>query len=224
MQYNVSDIQKEVRALMDMNTVGNNVIDTDTLNVDTLTERLLPRAVRMAETACPQELLSGGVDMSAEATLQDDNGVYYFAMPETFMRLVDLKMTSWTMPAASFITEYDEVYHYLRSDFEGIRATVLTPAVALVHRDGVPAIEIYPVKDGGDSLQFGHYLERPVIDGGKIDICPMCYDAAMMYTAFLVASALRDERAADLKAQGDILLSVARPAVTTTKEQSTAKS
>lgn len=207
MLYSLDDIKKDVRALMDMNLAATAGVDTDTLMVDTLTERLVCLAVRMAETRCPQSMLTGGVDMTASATIQTDGDVNYIVLPETFMRLVDLKMTSWTMPAPVFITETDEAYRVLRSDFTGIRATVRTPVCALVHREGLPAIELYPTATD-DSLAYGHYLELPTIENGKTDICPMCYDGAVTYTAALVSEVLRDGRASDLSATAAALLNL----------------
>jgi len=160
MEVNVSDMQRDVRVVLEQNHTSTPLTtlgDVDTLTLDELIVSKLVPAAELVGNAAPLYMLDcvKGVELEDDneqavrfpaktynqstsswvdtfATASDHTGEY--ELPSDFMRMVSFKMEEWDYPVTDFLTIDNPLYARLKSRYPGIRSNNQRPIVALLHR------------------------------------------------------------------------------------------
>ena len=193
MEYNVSDLKRDVRVTLDLNKTSTalaNLGDVDTLSLDDIIESKIAPAARIVETAAPVYLLDEGEPFGESIGWDSEPGYGsgYVVLPRDFMRLVSFRMSDWDRAVTAAITEDDPLYAQQRSRYVGIRGCPERPVVAIVNRPVGMVLEFYSCTGGPDVfLRRARYLPYPKIIGGAIEICEKLKDAVVCYAGYMSA-------------------------------------
>lgn len=209
--YQISDIQKAVRVVLDKNAVSaqlQDLVDTDTLNVNEIIEASIPRAVRNVHMIAPIDFLEYGHDIGSGLYWDKNGKSGWVLLPDDFMRLIVFEMSDWERPVYEPITPEDPLYAQQKSRWGGIRGNAERPVCALCMRPEGKVLEFYSCKNDKAYMTRGMYVPYPQLDEqGGIDICPRCHDAVVYEAASLVFSSLADTtQAAVMRAEARRLL------------------
>lgn len=141
MKYKVSDIKHDVRVILAENEDITPFISSEDLNApgsiaterDILTESMILTAINNVHSVAPREMLADVVEhLPFSATHVDKFGGYSKAtLDDDFMRFIMLEDSGWDIPVTEVTDVASDEYKQLHSRFEGIRASVERPAVAL---------------------------------------------------------------------------------------------
>ena len=204
MEYNISDLKRDVRVAIDMNKVSTALSalgDIDTLTLEEIIESKIAPAARIVESGAPVYLLDGGYPFAVSIGWDSEPGYGsgHIVLPSDWMRLVSFQMSDWTHAVTMAITEDDPIYAQQRSRFPGIRGCPQKPVVALVMRPVGLVLEFYSCTAGADVyVKRARYLPYPKIVNGKIDLCPKCKDAIVYYAAYMTALSVGEGDLANL--------------------------
>lgn len=218
MIYKVTDLARDVRVVLDMNSLSTPLADfgdTDTLLVDEIIRSKLVDGVRMACLEAPVYMLGPGHTFVDTIGWHNKIGVGSgrVLLPTDFLRLITFKMSDWERAVTTPIGEDDEEYAMQHSKYGGVKGNPEDPVVAIVqYADGL-CLEFFSCK-AGESVKVSRarYLKDPSIstpeDGGEegVDIPEMLHRSAVYYIAALVAEALgNNDLAAALRETGKTL-------------------
>jgi len=192
MEYNVSDLKKEVRVALDKNMSSATLTslgDVDTLSIDEIIESKIADAARLVENSAPVYLLDGGYPFATSIGWDSEPGYGsgHIVLPQDWMRLVSFQMSDWNQAVTVAISEDDPLYMQQRSRFPGIRGCPQKPVVALVMRPEGLVLEFYSCTAGDVYVKRARYLPVPKIVSGKIDLCEKLKPAVVYYAAYLTA-------------------------------------
>lgn len=210
MNYNVSDIIKDVRIILNENSISSQLIlseDIDTLEIDEAIRREITDAVRSVTESAPSVLLDGGINFAETVGWESGvvgKGMGYTTLPDDFMRLLVFRMSDWKRPVTDIIDESSPRYNVQRSKFIGIRGGVDKPVCAIVTYPEGKVLEFYSCI-GGSSVfvKLARYIPYPSIipatDGceEQIVICRRLYTSSVYYTAGLVCMIFKDKEHAE---------------------------
>lgn len=210
MNYNVSDIQKDVRIVLNENSVSSKLIiseDIDTLEINEAIRREIPDAVRSVTQAAPSALLDEGVNFANTVGWESGvvgKGMGYTTLPEDFMRLLVFQMSDWKRPVTDAIDENTPKYYVQKSRFAGIRGGVEKPVCAIVTYPEGKVLEFYSCIGGSSvSVKSARYIPYPSIIAAtesheeQIAICRKLYTPVIYYTAGLVCMIFKDREHAE---------------------------
>jgi len=202
MEYNVSDLKREVRVAIDQNmssvalsTLG----DVDTLSLEEIIESKIVDAARVIENNAPAYLLDSGKAFGESIgwDSQPGYGAGYIHLPDDFMRLVCFQMSDWDYAVTLAITEDSPQYQMQRSRFAGVRGNPQKPVVAITSQPIGLVLEFFSCYSGEDAyIKKARYIPIPKIKGGKIDLCEKLRRAVVYYAAYLTALSLGNGDAA----------------------------
>lgn len=176
------DIYAKVRALLD-ETAENDadfiLTDKDSTELNAIIDEVALLSVRNVHLGAPYWMLDGE---PADATDLEvgENLVATFSLPDEFMRLVQVKLPSWSAPVTKVITEDSPEYRMQANKY--MRGTVAKPVCALVLlADGTRGLELYSASETDDEVSL-LILKEPVWvadnDGSdSISICPRLENA-----------------------------------------------
>lgn len=184
--YNISDLVKEVKVLLDRNSTNQALIDADdveTLQQDALIEPRISEAVRLIEFHAPLSMLGDA------PVIQEENvSTYTFNVP--ILRLLGVRGSDWHR-AARMITPEDEEYSWQHSPY-GVKGNNDRPYYAVIQEGGSVKLEFFP-----STTVNIMYLQVPAATAsGAIEICEACKDAVLYATASLVSGAMGDANGA----------------------------
>lgn len=183
-------IEDFVRARLDEVSHGNDAgfIDADTLNISRAIESCALAAITNIHLAAPNVLLDGVIyTPTSTHTIKQDSEVcgLRFAIPDTFLRLVSVKLDGWERPVQTLIAEDSVEYRKQKNKY--LRGTRHNPIAAIVHsvnNGNTPgyAIELYPYIQSSTASQKVQMLYVPKIEmlrsgGTEFTICPMLEQA-----------------------------------------------
>lgn len=193
MEYNVSDLKRDVRVALDLNKTSTALAglgDVDTLSLDDIIESKIAPAARIVETAAPVYLLDEGEPFGESIGWDSEPGYGsgHVVLPRDFLRLVTFEMSDWSRAVTAVITEDDPLYAQQRSRFPGIRGCPQKPVCAIVNRPIGMVLEFYSCTAGEDVfIRRARYIPMPKVSGGKIELCEKLKDAVVYYAAYMTA-------------------------------------
>lgn len=219
--YSVTELIAEVKVCMDRNAQDTTLVDVgdvDTLQQKDIIRSKLVDAATLVESNAPLSMLSGKgwgtvVLPGRECVKVDNSYVYRIKLPSDTLRLIRIKLKSWSR-AARIIDENDEEALFQTSHIRGVMGAPERP-VAVVQQgaDGELEVMLYSSEVGGstekdyDPIETGTYLPLPKIENeGKETIAlPEKLKSAVVYmTGYLACMTLGDTETASA------LLSVAQ--------------
>ena len=172
------DIYNKVRALLD-ETAENDadfiLTDKDSTELNAIIDEVALLSVRNVHLGAPYWMLDGEPNYATDFEV-GDNLVATLSLPKDFLRLVKVKLPSWSAPVTKVITEDSPEYRMQANKY--MRGTVAKPVCALVLlADGKQGLELYSATETDDEVSL-MILKEPVwsVDG-KINICPRLENA-----------------------------------------------
>jgi hypothetical protein len=171
--YNVEDIQKDVRILLDMNIThaglgGISPKDMETLTIDQLIESKLVEAAKIIMQSAPYYMLGQGESFAARVGWNEEgeSSSGFVLLPANFMRLIGFQMSDWSYPVHTPITPADPLYEQQGSRHKGIRGNKQRPVVALVEWPAGLVLEFFSSKhtqQESATVKRATYLPHPYI-------------------------------------------------------------
>lgn len=210
MVYNIEEIKKEVRVILDKNLSSTPLIDIgdiDSLTIDEVIESKIADAVRAVHSNAPAYMLDKGKPFADSIGWDAGKGTGsgYVPLPDDFLRLISFQMTDWLVPVTEAITEEDPKYAMQKSRFAGIKGNPEKPVVAIAKWPIGLVLEFFSCTGGETvAVKRARYISIPKImkaEGGikQIEICEKLKAAALYYCAYLSAVTLGIDTAEELK-------------------------
>lgn len=194
MVYKLDDIIKDVRIAIDENSTSeqlSEIEDQDTLSVDEIIKSKIIESMRSVSMAAPLSLLE---PTSATPSITwNDNNCGKVKLPDNFLRLSTFMMGDWRRPIFSLITTDSPLYAQQYSSYEGVRGNSDRPIGAFVREADGKYLEFFSCKSKDATLSKLLYIEIPVIVSNKITYHELCYNAAILRCASLVAFTIGDK-------------------------------
>lgn len=209
MVYNVTDIKKEVKVVLDKNMSSTPLIDIgdiDALTIDEIIESKIVDAVRVVESNAPAYMLDKGKPFADSIGWDAEKGTGsgYVPLPDDFLRLISFQMSDWHRPVTEAITEESPQYAMQKSRFCGIKGNPEKPVAAITKWPIGLVLEFYSCTGGPSvAVKRARYISLPSIittETGirQIEICEKLKSAAIYYCAYLAAITLGIENAGEL--------------------------
>ena len=191
-----SEIYEKVRAFLDElgdNDAGFMLSDKDSSELNTIIDKVTPLSVRNIHISAPYRMLDG--DMYVPSDFSVENKKATMALPEGFLRLVQVKLSSWSAPVVNVVTE--DMPEYRMQANEYMRGTHYKPVCALVLlADGLQGLELFSAKDDEDHLSSLIILKEPEWEGDYIYICPRLRNSIIAQITGQTLLALGEEQRA----------------------------
>ncbi len=100
-------------------------------------------------------------------------------LPQDFMKLAELRLSSWKRPVLSVIVPEDPEFRRRNSPSAIVRGTSADPRIYLVRDSTGAFLELHPA-GSGDTLLYGFYVADPVTSTvGTFRIPARCLDAVV---------------------------------------------
>lgn len=192
-----SEIYEKVRAFLDElgdNDAGFMLSDKDSSELNTIIDKVTPLSVRNIHISAPYRMLDG--DMYVPSDFSVENKKATMTLPENFLRLVQVKLSSWNAPVVNVVTE--DMPEYRMQANEYMRGTHYKPVCALVLlANGLQGLELFSAKDDDeDELSSLIILKEPEWEGDGIDICPRLRNSIIAQITGQTLLALGEEQRA----------------------------
>ena len=203
MQYNVADIVKEARIVLDRNMNSSALAalgDVDTLTLDEIIKSKVVDSVRTVELEAPLFRLGPGIPFGESIAWDTQEGIGsgYVLLPPDFLRLIAFQMTDWRQPVYEAIPTDGPQYRMQHSMFPGIKGNPDRPVVALVAKPTGMALEFYSCSGGqGTAIAIASYMPEPRIIEEKIQIPHQLKEAAVYHAAYLTAVTMEETEQAE---------------------------
>lgn len=204
--YTVEDIIGLVRTKLDeigLNESEMMNAEEDNVNLDKIIRSCISDAYRYVSLNADISLLEGKVLASAGMTIGSDL-VGKVMLPSDFLRLINVRLSSWISSPAVVVDEKSPVYQ-----MQGNRllcGTPQRPVAALVYTMTGRQLELYKASSTNDTLKSFVYV--PSLPGNfeSVDLSVQVSDAFIYYIAALVLLSFREEAAANFFAVARNLL------------------
>lgn len=198
-----SDIYESVRAFLD--ELGENdaefiLSDKDSSELNTIIDKVTPLSVRNVHIGAPYRMLDGNSYPPTDFSVSSANDKATLTLPKGFMRLVQVKLSSWNAPVVEAITEDTPEYHMQANQY--MRGTHYKPVCALVLlANGLQGLELFSAKASDDTLQSLIILSEPEwgsdgANGDYIEVAPRLKDSVIAQITGQVLLALGEEQRA----------------------------
>ncbi len=205
MYYPIDVLQKEIRVILDQNSIDDNLVsdeDSDTLKLDDLIKSKIIDAARIIETSAPHHMLDAGYPFATDIvwnSKSEGNGSGYTILPNDFLRLVVFRMSDWLRSVYTPIFEDSPDYAKQMSRFPGIKGNPSRPVVAIVTSQVGLKLEFYSCNGGsGVYVEEAKYLRTPKEEeDNTIDLCFKLKPAIIYYAAGMVATTLGADQLAN---------------------------
>lgn len=194
MKVKVTEIERRVIALLDENSEvlrERTVYGDESAEIGYLVRMLLPDAARVVLEGVPVRQIDEVSRMEMPRVAFDADGRGVVSLPSDFLRLVRWRMSDWGRGVSEALDEAGEAY-MLRCG-GGLRSRRLHgPAVAVVHRGGGRALEIFGSSPGA-TVTAAYYVAVPQIEGPNIELPAACVDEVVRKTAEMVEDVIGEK-------------------------------
>lgn len=197
MDYQVEDIVRQVRVVLDQNMTSDTLValgDVDTLSLEEIISTQLLTAIRSVVLEAPIQLLGEGVPFGESIHWEQSYGIGpgYIHLPDDFLRLVVFQMSDWSKAVYEAITPASPKYAVQRSRFPGVRGCPQKPVVAVVNKPIGMVLEFYSCTGGSNvTITQANYIPLPSAQAGRVHMPEKLKDAIVYYTASLVALSIQ---------------------------------
>lgn len=191
-----SEIYEKVRAFLDElgdNDAGFMLSDKDSSELNTIIDKVTPLSVRNIHISAPYRMLDGETYTPDDFSVENKKAT--MTLPENFLRLVQVKLSSWNAPVVNVVTE--DMPEYRMQANEYMRGTHYKPVCALVLlANGLQGLELFSAKDDEDDLSSLIILKEPEWEDDGIDICPRLRNSIIAQITGQTLLALGEEQRA----------------------------
>ena len=195
-----SEIYEKVRAFLDElgdNDAGFMLSDKDSSELNTIIDKVTPLSVRNIHISAPYRMLDGETYTPNDFSVENKKAT--MTLPEGFLRLVQVKLSSWSAPVVNVVTE--DMPEYRMQANEYMRGTHYKPVCAFVLlANGLQGLELFSAKDDEDTLSSLIILKEPEwVEEGEsvsISICPRLRNSIIAQITGQTLLALGEEQRA----------------------------
>lgn len=203
MVYKVADILRDVRIAMDNNGIEPKLLsakDTDTLELDDIIRGVIVDAIKVVEMSAPLQYIDSGYNFAKDnpQLYWNGDGSGKVLLPTDFMRLIVFRMSDWSRPVYTAISETDAQYVLQSSRFKGVRGNAQKPVCAIVKRPEGNVLEYYSSNSESATIDSAVYLPLPKIEEDGVEISERCYKAVVYQCGAMALTILNDNRANSL--------------------------
>ena len=124
--------------------------------------------------------------LSEGAVFSEENGTGIVVLPDKFMRLAALRLSTWERTVTDAVPAGSVLHHAQQNPY--LRAGTAKPVAVTAVRNGEAVIECYPCPSGSTLQQFSYVAEvgdgDPIVAGHALTdaICHLC--ASLIYNIF----------------------------------------
>ena len=204
--FSIEDIVFKARTKIDEivpNDSGFQGMEVDGENLDTIIRSCIPEAYRLVTLLADASEFEGK-DGSNFTLFVDDENVGKLALPDDFLKLVSIKLSSWKSSCSGAVSE-DSVEYRMQSN-RWTCGTKYSPLVALVHTCNGRQLELYKASGSNDTLEKFVYIPSIDISTSNINLSEQLADAYIYIVAGLTMTSFREDLANDLFKVGRSLL------------------
>lgn len=134
------------------------------------------RRAAEAVLSTPVRELTGWRRWPAAEIIPDDSGRGVLPLPDDFLMLLSLRLSSWERPVRDILHPSMWLYRLQNCRWSGLRGTPQRPlAFFTADDDGRRALELFTVGKDPATVAEGWYMPAPRISGDEIEIPPAAY-------------------------------------------------
>jgi hypothetical protein len=190
-----SDIIDKVRLKLD--EIGVNESEMmealeDNSNLDSVIESYIKQAYEYVMTNASLSLLDGNDGSTISLAVSDDL-VATVALPDDFMRLINIRLSSWKSSLSNLITE--DAPEYRAQSNKWLCGNPECPVVAMVHTKDGRKFELYKASSKDDKLSAFSYIPSLGESSDSVSIPNELAEAFICYIAALTLTTFKDEQA-----------------------------
>lgn len=188
----VKDIINDVRVKLDeigLNESEMAVEVEDNTNLDKVIKSCLPTAYNFVCENADASMLEG---KSGNAALTiNSEMVGKITLPDDFLRLINVRLSSWNSSFSKIITEDSPEYRMQSNRW--LCGSPECPIAAIIHSTSGRELELYKASSSNDSLRSFMYI--PIYDGisETLEVSDQIYEAFIYYAAGLTLTTFREE-------------------------------
>lgn len=192
-KYTIEQIINKVREKIDEIAVNESeMIETeeDNLNLNTVIKSCVPEAYRCVSLYAHPNMLEGKQYTSGTLEI-DENLVGRISLPDDFLRLLGVRLSSWISSCSSFIEEDSPEYRMQSNKW--VSGSKYKPVAALVQTSDGRQVELFKASSSNDKLKAFIYI--PVLDASasEVELSDQTADAFIYYVAALTMVTFREE-------------------------------
>ena len=194
-----SDIDSFVRSKLDELSDDSGFVSSDNIDIVRIIRESAVNVIRNVHLMAPNVLLDGVTYGSQNITLYNGkDNMYWFEVPDNFMRLVSLKTNDWDRPVQTLISEDSVEYRRQRNKY--LRGTPRNPVAAIRHGVGNKRIiELYTITpDVTARIYDFSFVPEITSDPTGIGICPKLRQACLYSITAEVMRCLNETQRAQM--------------------------
>lgn len=192
----IDNIVSEVRIKLD--EIGMNESEMaealeDNTNMDTVIKSCIPGAYSFVCTNADASMLEG---KQGDVSLSiNQNMVGEILLPSDFLRLLNVRLSSWISSFSKIVTEYSPEYRMQSNKW--VCGNPNCPVVAITHTNEGRKLELYKASSEQDTLTSFLYIPSVNAEDGSLEVSDQVYDAFIYYIAGLTLITFREDAAAN---------------------------
>lgn len=190
----VNNIISEVRVKLDeiqLNESGMADFLEDNTNLDLVIRSCIPTAYSFVCENADASMLEG-TNGNVTLTIRP-NMIGEIILPDDFLRLINVRLTSWNSSFSKIITEDSSEYRMQSNKW--LCGNPECPVVAVVHTAQGRKLELYKASSDSDRLEAFTYIPIYDMKTESVDISERVYEAFIYYVAGLTLTTFREESA-----------------------------
>ena len=164
--------------------------DADNVNLDTVIRSCVSEAYRMVSLLADVSMIEGK-DGSGSALEIGTDLVGVVPVPSDFIRLVGIRLSSWSSAKSSAIPEDSPEYRMQSNKWAC--GTPSNPVVALVNRKSGRELELFKAKSTSDTLWSFTYVASVAKSAQSVGISDQLSDAFIYFVAGLAMVTFRED-------------------------------
>lgn len=203
----IEDIVAKVRVKLDeIGLDESEMMDAleDNTNLDSVIKSCIAEAYRLINMSADISMLEG-VQGTASLSI-DSNKVGRVTLPDNFLRLVSVRLSSWISSYSKLITENSPEYRMQSNKW--VCGSPECPVAALVHRNGDRVLELFKAASENDTLTSFVYIPSVSSDAESVIISDQLAESLIYYVAALAMVTFREDVANDFFKVGRSLIGI----------------
>lgn len=203
----IEDIVAKVRVKLDeIGLDESEMMDAleDNTNLDSVIKSCIAEAYRLINMSADISMLEG-VQGTVSLSI-DSNKVGRVTLPDNFLRLVSVRLSSWISSYSKLITENSPEYRMQSNEW--VCGSPECPVAALVHRSEGRVLELFKAASSSDTLSSFVYIPSVTSDSESVDISDQLAESLIYYVAALTMVTFREDVANDFFKVGRSLIGI----------------
>jgi hypothetical protein len=169
--------------------------EEDNANLNTVIKSCVPEAYRFISLNAHPNMLEGKQCTSETLSVGSDF-VGRIGLPDDFLRLISVRLSSWVSSCSAMITEDSPEYRMQSNKW--VSGNKFRPVAALVHTQSGRQLELYKASSSTDSLKSFIYIPSLSNSATEVELSDQTADAFIYYVAGLTLTTFREDIAVSM--------------------------